>query len=118
MDTVTPTPIKLDDLNRDELLELISRVYLFVRPRDLLSARWEVACRKSDAAGAASIVASDRSAAAAAAWNKAAPGTPAYRRSQEAYFKARAESVAASRAADRAYAAQERAYRALDACKP
>jgi hypothetical protein len=118
MDAVTPTPIKLEDLTRDELLEVLARAMPFVRQRDLYRARWEVACRKSDAAGAAAIAASEKSAAASAAWAKVKNGnTVAGRRAQNAYFRAREECVTASRAADRAYAAQERAYRALEACK-
>ncbi len=119
MDAVAPTLIKLEDLTRDELLEVLARAVPFVRQRDLYRARWDVACRKSDAAGAAAIAASERSAAASAAWAKITNGaTVAGARARKAYFKAREESEAASRAADRAYAAQERAYRALDACKP
>lgn len=115
MDAVTPTPIKLEDLTRDELLEVFARAMPFVRQRDLYRARWEVACRRSDAAGKASIEASERSAAAAKAWDAARPGTAGYSRAQKAYFAARAASLAATQKADRAHAAQERAYRALDA---
>lgn len=119
MDAVSPTPIKIEDLTRDELLEVLARAMPFVRQRDLYRARWEVACRKSDAAGAAAIAASERSAAASAAWAKIPNGgTAAGSRARKAYFEAREEADAASRAANRAYAAQERAYRALDACKP
>lgn len=117
MDAVTPTPIKLEDLTRDELLQLVLQVAPFLRPRDLWRARWEVACAKSDAASQASVEASKHRAAAAKAWEAARAGTRACARAEAAYFKARAEYVAAQQKADRTYAAQERLWRAYDACK-
>lgn len=118
MDAVSPTPIKIKDLTRDELLQLVSRFSFGVRQRDLWWARYEVACRRSEAASAASIAASNRAADAAVAWARV-PRTRkrALEQAGKAYRKIQEEAASIHRAADRAYAAQERAYRAFDACK-
>ena len=118
MDAVTPTTIKLDDLTRDELLELIARTNPFVRPRDLLRARWEVAVRKSQAANNRLTEACACRVAAAAKHAAVPVGSRKRHGTWTEYLRAGEQYDAAYRASERAYAAQERAYRALDACKP
>ena len=112
-----PPPIAIQDLDRDELLELLAR-HAFIAaqftPYDLLSARWDVAVRRATEARAAEQPFSE------AYWNRAG-GVDPTTMSQRAYGALvkdreakRLAYEAARRRTRRAEAAEERAWKALD----
>lgn len=118
MDTVTAPALTLQDLDRDELLLLVSRCGL-LRPRDLWGVRWRVLADRASAAGKAMLSASalydDAAAAVTALSGK--PGRSvalsAARQRREAAWTA---YRAASAKSDRAEKAADRAWKALSAC--
>lgn len=118
MDAVTPRPLTLDDLTRDELLEYIRRAMPFHRQRDLWRARWEVAGQKSGEADQRMVEAAKRRCEASDAYAAAAGASPRKLITlRKAYERARNECDAAFAAQERAWAAEQRAYTALSACK-
>lgn len=42
-------PTTLEDLDRDELLQLLRRRHFWIRERDMVWAQWEVACARASA---------------------------------------------------------------------
>ena len=112
-----PPPLTLADLTREELVALVSRLrFTPIPPRDLWRVRWDALSARAAAA--------DRSALAASkAWEAALAVTRSTPRSDAlAFARAQIESDrlwkayrATRRASDRAHAAADRAYTALDA---
>lgn len=113
MDAVTPTPIKLEDLTRDELLQLVSQVAPFLTSRQLWRARWEVAMTRHAATSDKAMAAGKRRVAASDAHANAP--LRSQQRTWKAYRAAADEHNALCRAADRAWATSQRIYRAYDA---
>lgn len=117
MDAVTPTPITLQDLTRDELLKLVSQAAPLLRQRDLWRARWEAAGERYNALSQKSLEAAERCATASAAYAKAREGSRLSKRAWDSYRKAREERATVQKAADRAWKVSQRAYAAFTASR-
>lgn len=113
-----PRPLTLDDLDRAELLALVRRLHVWgVRPRDLWRVRWDVLSARAEAADAAALAKWEafselRGVAGRAAVDRRSAAFLIAQRASEKGWEA---YQTARRLADRAHAAADRAYAALDA---
>lgn len=112
-----PPPIALDDLDRAELLRLLSGRFMAFTASDMWRVRWEVL---SERAAEARAKASDALGAYLGAMPEAL--SPSTRTSRQAIRELREQETRrsayqrAKAKANRAEAAEERAWRALEAC--
>lgn len=117
MPTLAPPTLRLEDLDRDELLELVRDRGLHIRPYDLLRARWKISNVRHRAA-------MDVAAAAWNAWSETVqarltPGIPSveYRRlNAETAIRERARDLA-DRVESKAKAKSDEAWALLEAAR-
>ncbi|WP_267422760.1 hypothetical protein [Methylobacterium sp. GC_Met_2] len=112
--TAAPPPIALDDLDREELLHLPSDRFIRFTATDLWSARWDVLGKRATLARAEASAARERYFDAAP---KPAAGKPQTRRQLikelQVEEDAKAAWLKAKAWAERAEAAEDRAWKAL-----
>jgi hypothetical protein len=111
------TLVSLDELDRDELLEILRNRAFNLHASDLLRARWKVASRRTKAAMDASFAAEDKWMEAMVAFNT--PGKSVAERGRHATrgVQLRREKDKLERAYKRAIALEEALWAALEASR-